>query len=171
MTQTEPQGLGGWLVLVGLGLSLAPIRMGFQFANDLLPIMTEGYWPILTDPASAAYHPLWAPLIVFEVVGNLAFIIASAYLLVLFFQRSPRFPRLMIWYLLTNLAFLAIDSLVAKAIPEVAAQADPQGARELLRGFVGCLIWVPYLMSSRRVRNTFRTPPTEPAPVPESTAA
>ena len=80
-----PVGLGGWLVLVALGLFITPLRVGAILQTDLLPIFTEGYWPLLTSPSSDAYHPLWAPLLIFETAGNFAVVAASIVALVLFF--------------------------------------------------------------------------------------
>ena len=171
MSEPEPQGLGGWLVLVAIGLVLTPIRNGVVIAKDLVPIVTNGYWTALTDPAGAAYHPLWAPLLIFEFVGNLAFIALSIYALLLFSRRSSRFPTLMVRYYVASLLFGATDYFAVEAIPSIAAQNDVASTRELIRGIMTCLIWVPYMYKSRRVRNTFVEPRAVPPPAgPEPSA-
>lgn len=117
-----PAGLGGWLVLVGFGLVVSPLVVLGMIANDLLPIFLEGYWPLLTDPASDAYHPLWGPLIIFELVGNFVQVVALCGALVLFFRKSSYFPRVAIAIYLGVFVFLMADYLLADLIPAVAAE-------------------------------------------------
>jgi hypothetical protein len=119
------------------------------------PIFAEGYWGILTTPGAEAYHPLWAPLLIFEISGNLIFLFWSIVLLVLFFQKHYRFPRMMIVYLAANLAFVGIDFFVADSIPAVAAEPDPESTREFIRTIISAAIWIPYFLRSVRVKNTF----------------
>lgn len=154
--RSGPEGLGGWLILVAIGLIVTPIRIGFLLVQTYIPLFAEGHWAELTDSSSTVYHPLWGPLIVFEIVGNLAMMICAGIALVLFFRRSPLFPKLMIGFYLAGLAFLLLDFFAGNLIPAVAAQADPDAFRELSRSVIACAIWVPYMLRSRRVRNTFR---------------
>ena len=121
MAQKEPRGLGGWLILPAIGLFVYPIRSAASFYNDFLPIFREGYWEVLTTPGSEAYHHLWAPLIISELVGNTIFIIFDIVLIVLFFTKSYRFPALMIIFLAAGLFFVAGDFVFANFIPALAA--------------------------------------------------
>jgi len=166
-SEQGPRGLGGWLILVAIGLVIAPLRMTALTVTDLVPIITGGYWSALTDPTSPTYHPLWAPLLILEGVGNTVFSVFAAILLVLFFQRSRRFPGLMVAYLVSSLLFVTADYFVAELIPVVAAQDDVNSTRELGRAAVASLIWIPYFRRSRRVRNTFVEPAAaDPGPAP-----
>lgn len=153
--KAEPSGLGGWLILPMLGLILSPIKLGAMLATTYYPIFSEGYWEVLTNPGSEAYHALWAPLLIFEIVGNSGFLIGAIVLLVFFFQRHHRFPTLMIWFLGLNLAFVGIDFFAADLIPAVAAAPDPESTQELIRAITGAAIWIPYFLKSVRVKNTF----------------
>jgi len=62
---------------------------------------------------------------------------------------------LVIMLLLSNLVFVAIDYFAADLIPFVAAQEDIGSLTELIRVFIGCVIWVPYFLVSKRVKATF----------------
>ena len=153
-----PSGLGGWLILPAIGLLFAPLRiLGYLF-GDIIPIFQDGAWEVLTTPGSEMYHALWAPLIIFETVGNLFFVGFTLVLLVLFFTKSHRFPKLMIAYLVLNLVFVVADTVLAEFIPFIAGEHDPETYKEIARGVFGVVIWVPYFLVSKRVKNTFVKP-------------
>ena len=149
------EGIGGWLILPLIGLFIVPIRISLLVLKDLVPIFTEGHWNVLTTPGSGAYHPLWAPLLIFECAGNAIFIIFSIVLLVFFFPKSRLLPKLIIFYLVLNLLFVAGDFFLADLIPAVAEQSNPHSAKELGRAIIGAMIWVPYFLFSKRVKQTF----------------
>lgn len=151
----RPRGLGGWLILVALGLIATPIRLAVNVTGNLFPILTSGQWEELTTPGSVAYHALWAPLIIFEVFANLFFMILALILIFLFFTKSERFPRVYIAFLMLNLVFVVGDSLLAGLIPAIAADNSPESNQEVVRSLIGTAIWVPYMLVSKRVKNTF----------------
>lgn len=153
--KAEPSGLGGWLILPMLGLIFLPFRLGVMLMTTHYPIFSEGYWEVLTTPGTEAYHALWAPLLIFEILGNSLFLVFSIILLVLFFQKHQRFPKLMILFLAANLAFIGIDFFASDLIPAVAAESDPESTKELIRTIVAAAIWIPYFLKSVRVKNTF----------------
>ncbi len=149
------EGIRGWLILPLIGLFIAPIRISLLVFKDLVPILTKGHWNVLTTPGSGAYHPLWAPLIIFEFMGNAIFVIFSIVLLVFFLQKSRLLPKLIISYSILNLLFVAGDFFLADLIPAVAEQSNPQDAKELGRAIMGAVVWVPYFLLSKRVKQTF----------------
>lgn len=149
------EGIRGWLILPLIGLFISPIRISISVFRDLVPIFTEGHWNVLTTPGSSAYHPLWAPLIITECVGNVVFVIFSIVLLVFFLRKSRFLPNLIISYLILNLLFVAGDFIIADMIPAVAEQSDLQAAKELGRSIIGAVIWIPYFFVSKRVKQTF----------------
>jgi Protein of unknown function (DUF2569) len=155
----EPKGIGGWLLLPALGLIITPFRVGFQFYRDLLPALAPETWNALTISSSAAYHPLWGPLIIFEVIGNLTLFIYAILLLWFFFNKSQRVPKLYIIWLVLVAAIQIIDFLLANQIPAVASQpSDPESVKEVARSIVAAAIWIPYFLKSKRVKNTFIKP-------------
>lgn len=150
-----PKGIGGWLVLVVIGLVVHPMLVGYFLMTAHWPLFRDGLWPVLTTPGTEAYHPLLAPLIIFEVVGNVVSMTLAFVTLWFLFRRSRHTPQLAIAWLIWGAAIVVIDNLVADRIPAIAAQQDTEGARELVRSIVNAAIWVPYFMVSRRVRATF----------------
>lgn len=154
----EKKGIGGWLILPVIGLIVLPLRLAYSLMTDFLPIFQQGYWELLTVPGTDAYHPLWGPLLTFEIVGNVFFIVFALVLLYLVFTKHPRTPGLFIAFLATNLAFVTGDFFAANLIPAVAAQDDAESVKELARTAIGAMIWIPYFLKSERVRNTFAKP-------------
>ena len=105
----EPKGIGGWLILFAIVLFITPIRLIIIVYTDTLPLYQNGVWDLVTTPGSVFYHPLWAPLLIFEIVGNIFFIICSLFLIYLFLIKSYRFPKLFIIFLISNIIFLLGD--------------------------------------------------------------
>jgi len=162
MTETQAgtegkrlEGIGGWLVLVAVGLIASPIFMAVGLIQDVLPAFSGGTWARLTEAGSPNYHPLWAPLLIMEVSGTSLFILFSLVLLVLFFMKKMSVPRLVIIFLLANLAFVVIDYFLAMRIPLVASMPDESTPAQIARQAVSCVIWIPYFLRSKRVKNTF----------------
>jgi hypothetical protein len=145
-------GLRGWLILAGLTLVLNPFLIGFTLGK-LSPVYSLDSWRSLTDPAASSYHALWAPMLLFELLGNLTLLALSILLIVLFFQRRRIFPILFIITLLFGAAIATVDHFGAQQIPRV-AQAT-RGLSEPIPSYVACLLWIPYMLVSRRVKATF----------------
>jgi hypothetical protein len=153
-----PKGIGGWLLLPVIGLFIFPIRCLVSLATDYLPIFTTGAWAVLTTPGSQRYHALWAPTLVGEIAFNVLFLAMDIWLLVLLFSKSWRFPKVFIGFAFLNLAFIVLDSIAGNQIPAVAEAPGNDTAREIGRAFVMVLVWVPYMLKSKRVKNTFVKP-------------
>ena len=150
-----PVGLGGWLTLVAIGMVLAPLRLSVMILVTFVPLFQNGTWATLTTPGSEQYHPLWAPLLVFEIVGNLGFVAVYAVMIFLFFRKSRRFPQVYIAAALINLCFLAFDAWLCSFVLPDEPILDPDTTKEIVRSLASTAIWVPYMLVSKRVKNTF----------------
>lgn len=168
MRNKQISGIGGWLIIPMIGLFITPIRLGYMLVTMHLQIFLSGAWGVLTRPGSAAYHPLWAPILLFEIFGNTILMSWAVALLILLFTKSPHFPRWIILFYLASLAIVALDMVFCQSIPAVAEQNDPSAMKELFRSIVAALIWIPYFIKSERVKNTFLKPSSQmlqPAPL------
>ncbi len=152
-----PRGIGGWLILPAIGLVLLPVRLVKVLLADLLPAFAPETIDALTNPSSPAYHPLYVPMVLFEVVVNCALLVFALFVLVRFFQKKRSVPRLMIVLYTVTLVIPLVDAgLVAAAgLPGVDWGTQ---VRETGRSLVVVWIWVPYFLTSKRVRNTFVVP-------------
>lgn len=146
-----PQGLGGWLTLVGLGVCLAPVVILVGFAG-ILPSFRTATWASLTSPGGGAYHAMWAPALLFEFAINLAMIVFACLLILLFFRRKRVFPAAFVVFLWAQVAMILLDGMLAAAIPGVADGGTYDG---LPRQVGVAVIWGAYMFRSQRVRATF----------------
>ncbi|MGY1459848.1 DUF2569 domain-containing protein [Luteimonas sp. A534] len=150
------EGIGGWLLLVVLGLIVSPIRIAMMLSQNHFTIFSDGTWEALTSPESDSYHSLWAPLLSLEIAGNVLTILLALITLCFLVMKSKHTPKVAITWLLFGLVFVASDFVLAQQIPLIAEQpADPETIKELVRSVVGAAIWVPYFLVSKRVRATF----------------
>lgn len=149
------EGLGGWLILVGIGVILSPLRIIAQVLPIFSQIFSSDSWAVLTTPGALAYHPLWAPILLAEIGINSVLVLAWIYMAFLFFSKKKIFPKLFIGISVFTLVFILVDALAIKAILPDEPVFDPVTAREFLRSLVGTIIWVPYMLTSKRVKATF----------------
>lgn len=150
----QPSGLGGWLILPALGLFVSPIRVSFTLAGTLSVYAPES-WHSLTDPSGAAYNSLWAPVLIYELLVNLTLPILAILLLVLFFQRRRTFPVMFILFIAFAAITATIDHYLAHLISATAAHDGGNIDRTLAQNYAACLIWIPYMLVSKRVKATF----------------
>lgn len=151
----EPSGIGGWLLVPLLGIILTPIRVGFDVYRDLLPAFTPVVWSRITNPAADSYHPFTAPLIVFELIANIGIILLSLYLLRQFLKKSTGVPRLYIVFYSSLVAIQVIDLVFAAQIPSIASGINAEMTKDLVKSVISAVIWIPYFLVSKRVKNTF----------------
>lgn len=151
-----PAGIGGWLILPVIGMFVFPVRVVAILVTDYWPLFERGIWTNLTTPGSPVYHALWGPVILYEMVCNGLFLVYDLVLLILLFGKSRRFPMAFVVFALLNVLFLVSDAALAWQIPAVAARGLEGAAGEIARAVVAAAVWVPYMLVSKRVRNTFK---------------
>ncbi|MEO6212361.1 MAG: DUF2569 family protein [Vicinamibacterales bacterium] len=184
--------IGGWLIALAIALVALPVWLVLRLLPFLAEwrrvldfLVTSDMWKgansngagfVLVPLAGALTPPL------FELAAMVAFIVASAVLLLLLLSRSRRFPRiyLVCAVLLSALVFASVrgaDAAMAAggAIEQLMADSSPRAGedaqlREGLRRYTsivrstasalvwtlcGYLVWLPAVLFSRRVRTTF----------------
>ncbi|HEX6591249.1 MAG TPA: DUF2569 domain-containing protein [Moraxellaceae bacterium] len=163
----DVKGIGGWLILPAIGLIAIPIQIALSFYTDYLPIFRDGGWELLTTPGSEHYHPLWARTIVYEIIGSAAYLLFGLYVAFLFFSKSYKFPAFMIVLLVANIVLAAGSLYLADLIPAIEAGEKMQMSSEITRAVLSALIWIPYFVVSKRVKNTFVRPESGHQPAPD----
>lgn len=135
-------GIGGWLILVALGLAIAPFNSLYGMYRDFR-LLFGG-----SRAALESFHGL-AALIMFEAITNTIFLFSLIGLNVLFYRKSKSFPGWMITFLCGQLLVVLVDHLAVMRFSP-SANAVP-----LLRSLVGAAVWIPYFLRSIRVKETF----------------
>lgn len=138
--------IGGWLILVGIGVSVTPFRL-------LYDLITADY---LLD--GTAWLSMWRNgnytyfvILVIEHIYNILYFLFATLVLILFFQRRSSVPRLISIMFAVSGFFTIADSLLA-------VQLDPESTldrTEIVRAIVAAAIWIPYFYKSQRVKRTF----------------
>ncbi|WP_100658417.1 DUF2569 domain-containing protein [Alteromonas flava] len=159
--QNELYGIKGWLILVAIGVVVAPIRLALIYVPLYYGIFTDGTFTVLTSVDSEAYHPLWGPLLIGEALFNTAMFLASACLMVLMFMKHHWFPKLFIIITVTSVVFIPFDAWLASFVLVDEPIFDADTTKEFARSVIATVIWVPYMLKSERVKVTFakRTAP------------
>jgi hypothetical protein len=146
----ELTGIGGWLGLLMFG----------QVVGILRVLVTLGEYYTTLEPQVTARFPtaIWG-----EVALNAVFVWLCVYTLVLFIRRSRNFPRFFIWQLIAVIVFPVIDLLWVASIISLAngkpfaefLTLDAKEGGQIIAGMIGAAIWIPYILRSKRVANTF----------------
>ncbi len=148
------EGLGGWLILVGISVVISPLRLLTEL-KTFLPIFNNGTWEALTTPTLESYNSFFSSLLIGEILFNSLMMLFSAYLIYLFFTKKSFFPKLYIWVLILNLVFIPLDAiLVSLAFPNTEV-FDVETIKAIGKALLASLIWIPYLLISKRVKATF----------------
>jgi hypothetical protein len=106
--------------------------------------------------------------LLFELVGNAAWLTGYGVLAVLFLQRRSSAPHVFIAVAMGGLLLTGLDLMLAGMIPKAAQSVSAKDWGGLVRQGLSSILWTSYFLRSRRVRATFverrggRTP--EPAP-------
>ncbi|HPJ36530.1 MAG TPA: DUF2569 domain-containing protein [Spirochaetota bacterium] len=151
----QPEGLGGWLALVGLRIIVSPVIMVFQILKTYIPVFTNETWSILTTPGAQSYNPAWAPLIIIEIAVNVCMIALWVYIAYLYFTKKYKFKNWYIASLLIALLAPIIDSIATGILlPQISTMETKEIGQTIKQAIISG-VWIAYILKSERVRNTF----------------
>jgi hypothetical protein len=150
------KGLGGWLVLVGIGLVGAFIIRLVYFIR-VSSVYSSVHWNSITDTVSATYDKMYAPVLLFELFGRLTLFIFGILVAVLFFRKKRIFPITFIVYLWGQSLIVILNLALYHTLADrtIAAHAIKTTTATLVPAFISLMIWTLYLLRSRRVKMTF----------------
>jgi hypothetical protein len=150
------QGLGGWLILLGGKLCFALVARVFVLAKSWNAYFSSPVWQGMATSTGEHYHPLFAPLLIFEMLASVGLLVANVLIIALFFSKRRLFPKAyIVWVVLGTLVFV-VEGVAGRFIPMIAeATDDDKSLREFATVLGGVIIWCSYVLKSRRVKATF----------------
>ena len=151
-------GLRGWLTLVAIGLIVSPFKLLYELNASFAELFIDGVWGALTIPSSPVYRAGLGTLLAVELVCNIVILLVAVLLLWLFFKRKQSFPKLYIAATLLTLLFVTLDIWFASQVIADQLMLTGEITKSLAAVAVGIVIWIPYMLRSRRVKATFVEP-------------
>lgn len=170
-TKGNPIPLGGWLILPIIGVFLTPLIIIYQLYN--FDFYNLEVWELLSSPKSDYYDSWFVISLIYEVLINWFFIIYSLFLIVLIIKRRNIFPYHYVIFRILNLSLLIIDLILVQNISSELYDSGQENNTEIYRSVIGAAIWIPYMLLSQRVKDTFtrpfgKTPPEDFIAAPAS---
>jgi len=145
------KGLAGWLILLRILLICHPFYILYVIFSVNLPLFYNSNYQ-----SFIAKYPTAGSLGIYELLINIVFLAALIYLNVLFYKKKKTFPPYYIIYLIVNYVLVQIDYLIlVTKLPSMVATFSSISSPYLIRGAIYALIWILYLLISRRVKATF----------------
>lgn len=147
--------IGGWLILLGIGIWLSPFIMFFQLFQGYSVLFKDGVWEALTTKGSQYYIEYYGTTLIVETLVNSLFVIFSCYLIYLFSSKKIKFKKYYTVLAILTPLFIYVDAAVVKELLYTEELFDKEGMRDFIKSLVGLCIWVPYLWISKRSEKTF----------------
>ena len=146
----ELTGIGGWLGLVAFGQVMGILRLLVSLGQ---------YYTTMDDQLWKQFPTaLWG-----EAALNAALIGLAVYTTVLLIRHSRYFPHFFIWQMIFVIVMPLVDLVWIASILALATNKpmsdlltfDAKDGGQIFAGVIGAAIWIPYVLRSRRVANTF----------------
>lgn len=145
-------GLGGWLIIVGLGLILG-LLLGIYGLWENLNVL-----PIIDSVAISGFKYIFY----IETLVQVIYLVISIYLLNLFFKKRKNFPKYYSLSLYSMICWALISYLMYASLPmteiahkEILGDILYESLRDLFKIFTSSMIWIIYMHKSKRVKATF----------------
>jgi hypothetical protein len=149
------EGIRGWLILVAIAMVVSPIRFAAVVKTTYVELFSTGTWEILTTQGSEAYDPLLASIIVAELLITAGLTLIFVYIAFMFFSKHRHFPKWFIGVAVFNLVWVIADALLIKLVLPNVPVFDPDTLKTLGNAAFWVVVWVPYMLESKRVKATF----------------
>jgi len=148
-------GGGILILLLGFSLVLAGLQVLHYIINGYALIFDES-WRAFTTPGEPEYQPNYKLVVGIELLMSLTLVPLLAAVLVSFARRRKAFIRLAILWLIVVFLVSIVDNNLIALIPAYHEDGTlNESARGALRTGFAALVWIPYLMFSKRVKQFF----------------
>lgn len=151
--EIELKGLGGWLILLAIGFFISFITLGRTIWVSVNAVVVSELWSKLVDPNSLYYIPNFNWAYTLELFFNVIFLLLNGYVTYLFFRKNYKFPKFFIFFEVSYFCFLILDTILSNVILKL--DLDLQTIKPCILAIIRMGIWIPYMLNSVRVKNTF----------------
>lgn len=141
-----PNGIGGWLIFIAIGRLVMPVVLIWSIINSI-NIINQ-----LKNNLEESLVSMWTRAILFETGGNVFLLICEIILIFLFFGRKKIFPKVFILFMILASILSIVSGLVSF---DVISSVNSTHFEDLPRTILTYIIWIPYILKSVRVKNTF----------------
>lgn len=90
-----------------------------------------------------------------EMAINIGLVIAWVVAAILYFSKKKSFPRLYIGLFVFSMVFILADAVATSAVLPRKSVFDQETMQQFGRTLIASLIWIPYMLRSKRVKATF----------------
>jgi hypothetical protein len=151
-------GIGGWLILVLLGLVASPVLLCRIIWTDFHSLTGPNHRFI------GIHVPGLPALVGFELFANVSLVAILLLLLFFFFREDRRFPRLFQFWLGVSLVARMAEYTLSLRIgfhagwegaQQTLAGLHGKLALDVFQGLVAAVVWIWYFQVSHRVKATF----------------
>lgn len=153
--ESKLKGVGGWLVVVILGLIFTLYTQGIT-AYRTFTALTDGTVEQLSTIQG------FAGAITFELIASTLIFMWVIYLLYLSKKEDRRFPKFYIYFLVSVTIYIFLDTLILSSLgyPDLETKAlfiaeDGTQYTDFAKTAISSLVWGIYMRKSRRVKLTF----------------
>ncbi len=139
---------GGWLILPAIGLAISPFKLVYDIVNA--GFFNPMIWTAYVDDKFE-----YTLYIGFELAYNILYLVFVILLCILFIKKRTSFPKLIIVMYIANLLIPVVDALGYYVVFSADQVFDLEDRKLIMRSLIGACIWIPYFITSKRVKNTF----------------
>lgn len=154
-TDQELTGIGGWLLLLGLGIVGSVVKNAYELYSVYYPLMISEKWEQIRAPGSEHYNALLSKFIYIEMFSISLLIIVNIYVVYLFVMRKKYFPLMFVALILLSFAMTVVSVISFSVIMPTGKVFDQETIASFIGSVFNFIVWVPYLRWSRRARLTF----------------
>ncbi len=147
-------GRGGWLVVVAFGVFIRPLY-GIYSLFVSFGDLDLNVWNELTTVGNEFYDPLWGPMILGNAMFYMFHLPFGILQIVLYLQLRTSFPKVLIAEFVLLLINASLTCAIYQELAGVDAATINEAKREAMKVLFASAIWIPYLLVSVRVHNTF----------------
>lgn len=143
--------IGGWLVLIGIGLCFSPFNILIDLFENRLYV--NGNWILYFGNTNIDFSPLLGFTLFLETIVNAILVVYYPLAIILFFEKRSSFPKIHSFFLIGFFLFTLFDNLVAGSYLD--EHVSNTLTKNLLQVFIASSLVVPYLLLSDRAKETF----------------